>query len=243
MFLLLTLACSSTTEGLSADGELLLAATSRSEEVLMADRTAPAAGVPDGEGPPPFATCDPTGHFVDLQAWYDTDGDGELSDAEAEAVRDAREARGSEEGRRMEGMFHVLGLVYDLDLSRILDDAERATLFEDMTARCEVIRAAVVAEYDLDGDGALSAEEEAAATQDIEAELEAERGECEGGPPPGERGGPPSLVEGELSVPPPLAAWDADQDGLFSDTELTTLRADLRERVRMGAPLLDAYGG
>lgn len=243
MFLLLTLACSSATEGLSADGELLLAATSRSEEVLMADRTAAVVGVPEGEGPPPFATCDPTGHFVDLQASYDTDGDGALSEAEAQAVREAREARGGEEDRRMEGMFHVLGLVYDLDLSRSLDDAERATLFEDMTARCEVIRAAVVAEYDLDGDGVVSAEEEAAAVADIEAELGEQRGECEGGPPPGERGAPPSLVEGELSVPPPLAAWDADQDGLFSDAELTTLRAELRERVRSGAPLLDAYEG
>lgn len=254
--LLAFIACESSLDGLSAVDELTLSAASAKEEALLDGEDSVAAAMPAAEASMPFAECDALGRFDELKAGYDADGNGELSASEEEAVLAAREDRGSPAARHLDGIWHVLGLVYDLDLSRSLDDAERATLLADMTLRCDAIQARLLADYDLDGDGTLNDEEQAAALADLEAAFaEGHEGTCpdgEMGPPPGDSGermgAPPSGGEapawmdlGELAVPPPLQSYDTDGDGLFSDTELTAMRTSMRAVIQSGEPLFDAF--
>jgi len=261
MFTILALiACSdSGLTALSATDELTLSAASTKEEVLVDGEDAAAASMPEREAPPPpFSECDALGRFEDLRAEYDSDGDGTLSADEEQAVLDAREERGDPADRHMQGLWHMLGLVYDLDESHSLDDTERRTMLEDMTVRCDALQAQLLAEFDTDGDGVLSEDELAVATSEAEAAFEeghdqtcpgmegggAEGGgrpEGEGAPPEG-GGEPPEFLEGgDRAVPPPFVEFDTDGDGLLSDSELTTLRETMRERIRSGEPLVDAF--
>lgn len=247
--------CSDTSlSALTATEELTLSAASTKEEVLLDGEDAAAAAMPEHEAPTPMGECDAFARFQELQASYDTDGDGTLSATEEEAVIAARGDRGSEADRHLQGLWHMLGLVYDLDESRSLDDTERAALFDDMTVRCDALQAKLVEEFDADGDGALSEEELATATEAMEAAFEEGRegtcpeGEMGGERPEGDSGerpeelGPPPALEGDTrAVPPPFADFDTDGDGVFSDAELATLRETVREQIRSGEPLVDSF--
>lgn len=258
MFILSTLAlvaCSdSGLTALSATDELTLSAASTKEEVLVDGDDAAAAAMPEHEAPPPFAECDAFARFQELQASYDTDGDGALSATEEEAVLAARGDRGAEADRHLQGLWHMLGLVYDLDESRSLDDTERAALLDDMTVRCDTIQAQLLVEYDADGDGALSEAELATAAEEMQAafeegheatcpggEMGGERPEGDSGRPEGAGEPPPFLEDGTRAVPPPFESFDADGDGVFSDAELATLRETVRAQIRSGEPLVDSF--
>lgn len=209
--------------------------TAQAEDVLAVAATAGEEEFVDGRGAlgsdaaqPLFRGCDANAAFADLFAAADTDGSGALEDSEARPVR-----RGPPPEH-----WAVLALVYDADDSGDLSDAERQALLDDFTARCEVLTERVIAEFDADGDGALSAEEQATA----EAALADRHEECTGGGPPpgdaptdGERPPPPDAASGD--VPPPLLdAFDADGSGDLDTSELDTLRTTVRARIRSGEP-------
>jgi len=76
---------------------------------------------------------------------FDKDGDGKLSDEEAKAAREARQAKAAEaEKKRLEK--------YDTDKDGKLSEAERKTMREELEAK----RKALVEKYDADKDGKLS---------------------------------------------------------------------------------------
>lgn len=242
--------------GLSSDAELLLAATSGEEEGY-ASRSEYGATTPvdDPDQPPLFRECDAEGNFLGLVQRYDGDGDGQLRPPEQDAVEDARADRDPREQQMMQDRWHMLGLIYDLDRDGELSESERATLFADFTERCAALHAQILADFDADGDGVLSEEEQATAEATIreqheQAAADYEGGDCEGERPEG--GGPPDGGEppdggapsGEMggrpdpdSVPPPLSEFDTDGDGLWSEDELSALRAVAREQIQSGAPL------
>jgi hypothetical protein len=115
--------------------------------------------------------------------------------------------------------------------------------------------------FDADGDGALSDAEIATAEATLDAEREAAHAaleavcdaatdtealpECDrpdGGPHDDrdDHDGDRHDREGRdlTLVPPPLSAYDTDADGTWDDDELAAFRAELRERIRTGEPLV-----
>jgi hypothetical protein len=218
----------------------------------------------DRQGPPPmFRECDALGTYTGLFSAYDENEDGELGAPEQDEVMD--EQQGPQKGPR-DHLLGMLRVVYDVDADGQFSEAERATLLADFTERCENIHAQVLAEFDADGDGELNDEEQEAARTAHQERMEAARAdmeecreamgmdECEGKPEGGEggerggegseggeRGAPPEGAEGEGEGPPPIRGpladeFDADGDGEISESELETLRADVRERITSGAP-------
>jgi hypothetical protein len=255
---------------LTAQDELLLSAISGEEDYLGGAETvsggseAPAQGGAeadraegDRQGTPPmFRECDAAGTYTGLFSAYDEDADGELGAPEQDEVMS--EHAGPDQGPRGQ-LLGMLRVVYDVDADGQFSDAERATLLEDFTARCEAIHEAVLAEFDADGDGELNDAEQEAARDAHQERMEAARedmedcreamgmDECdggEGGGGGGERGDgpPPEGAEGEGERgdgPPPIRGpladeFDADGDGELSESELDTLRTELRARIRSG---------
>lgn len=208
----------------NAEDSLTSAAISGQEEELAS------SGMGRGNGPglDPMRGCDARADHEALWARADIDGSGKLdNDEQDETVR---------EHGRPPRHFHMLRWVYDTDDSGELDDAERAVLLEDHTARCDALQARLLAEFDADGNGTLDdAELEAA-----EAAREAAR--AEGGGRPEGVGGRPEGAGGRGagrpmvgSAPPPVVdEFDADGNGTLSDEEKATARATLRERIRSG---------
>jgi hypothetical protein len=79
---------------------------------------------------------------------FDKDGDGKLSDEEAKAAREARQAKAEEARKKMLEK-------YDTDKDGKLSDEERKTMQTELEAK----RKALVEKYDADKDGKLSREE------------------------------------------------------------------------------------
>lgn len=247
---------------LNAESELLLSATMGEEEgVLGADAKSELLSSTDPDRPQLFRDCATEDDYSHIWGQYDTDGDGALSETERDAVAEAREGRSREEDHRMAQRWEMITLIYDVDADGALSESERGELESDFSARCEALHARLVAEFDTDGDGELSAEEQATAEEAMAArfeEMRSEEGERPDGPPEGEEGGPPqgqggpggsedceggppAGAQGEGmdsgALPPPVAEFDTDGDGVLSDSELTALREDLRARIRSGEPL------
>lgn len=259
--LLFTLAACEDSASSTVDAKelLLLSAISGEEDSLAGDLSASSRG--DGEGPeadraappPMFRECDAEGEFVGLFNAYDEDASGAL---DGEEPTEVEADHGGRPGGPRDGLRHLIGFVYDLDQSHSLEDSELAVLFDDFTARCGAIQERLLAEFDADGDGALSEAEQAEARAAHEARMEAERAameacRCDGerpggrgeGPPEGERGeGPPPRGEGgEPPFGPLEQAYDTDGDGALSEAERSAareaLRADLRAGERPGPEL------
>jgi hypothetical protein len=104
-----------------------------------------------------------------------------------------------------------------------------------------------------DYDGALSADEEAAARSALE---EGAHGQCpeeggrseEGGRP--EEGGAEGRSDSSRPAGPPpegeyppfiVDEFDLDADGTLSSSELETVRTTIRERIRAGEPLVGPF--
>ena len=263
--LLFTLAaCEDTADSLADAKEmLLLSAISGEEDSLAGDLSASsraddAGPEADRAAPPPmFRECDAEGEFVGLFNAYDEDASGAL---DGEEPTEVEADHGGRPGGPRDGLRHLIGFVYDLDQSHSLEDSELAVIFDDFTARCGAIQERLLAEFDADGDGALSEAEQEVARAAHEARMEEERAameacRCDGerpehgeeggrgeGPPEGERGeGPPEGERGEPPFGPLEQAYDTDGDGALSETELSAareaLRADLRAGERPGPEL------
>lgn len=177
-----------------------------------------------------FRECDAEGTFLGYVDAYDEDASGLLEGEEAEAVE--REHGSGRPGPR-EHFAHLLRVVYDADQSGEFEGGELDALFADFTTRCEAIHEAVLADYDADGDGVLSEDEEASARAGHQATVAAMREQhaaCrqEQAPERPERGGAP--------FGPLEQEFDADGSGDLSAEELETLRVELRARIVSGAP-------
>lgn len=229
MVLIYLFACSGLSFDLTGEEELVLAAASGPEEAMVEGATPVSSAMPEGERPDPMRECDASGDFSHLLGQYDADGDGNLDRREEGDVDEARGFRGEEERHRVEGAWAMLLAVYDDDGSCSLEETERTTLLDDFTARCDALQARLLEEFDADGDGALSAEEEATARASLQSRAP------EGAPP--ERGERPEGGPCEGTVPPPLAAYDTDSDGYFSADEYATMRPLVRQEVREGGPV------
>jgi Ca2+-binding EF-hand superfamily protein len=229
-------------------------------EALLADVThGPEELLVSGHGDVPAAdalvrTCDPAAEYAALLDTYDADGDGSFSDEEAEAIH---EALGGAHGPHGHGLIRLLRIVYDIDQDGSFSEEELATLFEDFAARCDTLQAELLARFDTDLDGTLSAAELTVAAETLASEAEAAeaaeadddhdghgerhhgRGDHDGHDDHDDHddhgwfGGAPDLTE----VPPEYAEWDTDGDGTWSEAELEAFRAEWRERIRTGLPL------
>jgi len=241
---------------LDAEKELMLSAISSEREALVQDDdqlgSAPDRAEPDQ--PRLDGDCDVQGHFEQIFARYDEDTSGELEEPEEMDVSAERDHRSDDERMRRIHAWVALEVTFDADDDGALSEAERQTLMDDFTIRCEVMQERILADFDADGDGELSEAEMAEAEAELEArraeheaEREAQGGERGEGPPEGaeggERGGeqggerpdgPPSMEELRAGF---LSHWDTDGDGETDADERAEGRADMRERITSGAPL------
>jgi len=96
---------------------------------------------------------------------FDTDGDGELSDAERQAARAQWEARAGE-GRQ------VMMRRYDKDGDGELSESERQAARAEIGQLRDQIRERIMPQYDLDGNGELNDQEREAAGPAFRAEYE-----------------------------------------------------------------------
>lgn len=224
--LLLATACE-TTDEVSADDALVQTAIAGEEESLSRDNFAM-----DEEAPQPLLReCDAQRDYDKLFADADQDASGELEDPEQEGVQTNHPPPFAP------GPWQLITFVYDTDRSGTLEEAERAVLLDDFTARCEALHDKLLSEFDADASGDLDDSELATAKQALDERRPPppEDGERPDGPPEGtdsDRPGPPP--EGEL--PPPLRGFDEDGDGELSEAEFAALQADVREHIRNGDP-------
>lgn len=132
---------------------------------------------PEVEQPEPRRWRDPgdVGDEARSQEWermraeafrrLDTDGDGELSEAERNAARAEWEARSSD-------MRRLMMRRYDRDGDGELSPEERTAAREEGRLVRQEIRDRIVPQYDTDGDGELSESEREAARPAFEAEFQ-----------------------------------------------------------------------
>jgi hypothetical protein len=162
--------------GTTAEDLLTSKAVTGQEETYVED------GMAADDALPLFHECDAQQTFEGLLAEADSDASGALEQDEANSV---------EKAHRPPPFWPFLHFIYDADDSKDLDEAERQTLLDDHTVRCDAIYAKIVADFDVDGDGALSDEEKAAAAEEIAAnpKPQGEPGECEMGGAGGPEGG------------------------------------------------------
>lgn len=242
--------CSSSVDSITGQQELALTALSGEEEELMSGSSD--LGTPAGEAgadvdrPPMFRDCDAEAVLERIVARYDDDGDGVVKEQpEEDAVWEARQDRPDHAQHRRARAWHRLQFVYDVDDSGDLDDSEMATMLDDFTVRCEAIHERLLEDFDADGSGDLDDDELAAAHAEMEARREERRAEMEGSDGPshgdtgeghGDTGGHPEMGGGP-SGDPMLDTWDVDEDGELSAEELSTMRAEVRERIRSGEPM------
>ena len=95
----------------------------------------------------------------DFMARFDTDGDGEISEEEREAIREAFQAQ------RRERMLERMTERFDADGDGELNDEERLAAEAELEARDIERRARMVERFDTDGDGQLSDAENQAARE------------------------------------------------------------------------------
>ncbi len=95
----------------------------------------------------------------DFMARFDTDGDGEISEEEREAIREAFQAQ------RRERMLERMTERFDADGDGELNDEERLAAEAELEARDIERQARMVERFDTDGDGQLSDAENQAARE------------------------------------------------------------------------------
>lgn len=140
-------------------------------------------------------------------------------------------AEGVTLGRPPHGRGH-LAPVYDADESRSLDDTELAALQADVTAGCTARNAALITDFDEDGDGLLSQAEWDAARAARRAAHEEERAGLDT-----DGDGEISSEEHDAARAALIATWDADGSGDLDEDERAAMRTDLQALVRAGEPL------
>jgi Ca2+-binding EF-hand superfamily protein len=175
--------------------------------IVLAAAVARAEG-PAPEGPGPVGPG-PFGHLrEELLKKFDTDGDGQLNDAERAAAREALKQRIAEEKQKFLEKW-------DKDGDGTLSDAEKAAAREALGQRIreevQARRQEFIKKWDTDGDGKLSEEERKAALDSLPEDKRQE-----------------ILARHQKA----LEEFDADGDGKLNDQERAAARDALRERIK-----------
>jgi hypothetical protein len=211
-----------------------------------ADETSVLPGEPgDGDG-----VCDFGARRARVMARYDANGDGHLGPVERQQLKADLEARtGHPVALRLAiaHRVHVLKRVkwvFDENNDGVLSADERTALVDAMQARCERLKAQVVARFDADGDGVLNAAERQAAKDAFWARAQAARQAVLA---QYDANGNGVLDDGERLVlrADRLAAWqarkaavkaqfDTDGDGVLSDAEKQALKQAIQQRIIEG---------
>jgi len=140
-------------------------------------------------------------------------------------------AEGVTLGRPPHGRGH-LAPVYDADESHSLDDTELAALQADVTAGCTARNAALITDFDEDGDSLLSQAEWDAAREARRAAHEEERASLDA-----DGDGEISSEEHDAARAALIATWDADSSGDLDEAERAAMRTDVQALVLAGEPL------
>ncbi len=152
----------------------------------------------------------------ELLKQFDTDGDGQLSETEREAVKAHMEAKKAAFIKK-----------YDLDADGELNEDETAAMKASIKEKMEAMKADLLTKFDADGDGKLTGEERKAAGEAARPLIAEITGGFGMGPQHGQRGdqarrGPqgPQGAEGrEAMKAQMLEKFDTDGDGKLDETE------------------------
>jgi Ca2+-binding EF-hand superfamily protein len=182
-----------------------------------ADVDASATEAADGAAPAPESAgdvCDFSAKRKQVLDTYDENKNGKLETGELRALKGdlgwvaSVSPRFSRLGWRLRHhAFRVVRWAFDADGDRQLSTEERAALIDALEARCERLRAAVLAKYDANQDGALDAKERAAVRSDLRAKVQARYQEL-------------------------LTKYDTNVDGSLDATERAHIRADVLSALR-----------
>lgn len=260
-FLLTSLACGTYDE----DAEFTLDQTALASS-LTHDPDSPLDDAPEGEatesaegqveeatGEDTFSEGDSEGycrpeHIRErILSEYDEDGDGVLSFAEKQKLRQDASSMSDRPNKRKlkwaKRKLRKLKWVYDADESKSLDENEKANLRSDLRARCLNRKAAILAEFDLDDDGVLNDEEKENVKTAWRAKKEARKQELleahdtngDGILDEQEKEAAKDARKAHVSEKRQAlkAQFDTDQDGVLSLEERTALREHLRTRIRL----------
>ncbi|MFT3711710.1 MAG: calcium-binding protein [Archangium sp.] len=174
--------------------ELSLTADADDSAVLPAEMASDADGV-----------CDLQGRKARVLARYDANGNGQLDRPELAALRADLIDRGGFAARfaiaHRRHVLRRLAWVFDDNGDGQLSADERTALIDALQARCERIKANVIARFDANGDGSLDQTERQAAKDALRARLEQERQRI-------------------------LTAYDVNQNGVLDEGERLQLRSD-----------------
>lgn len=170
-----------------------------------------------------FRDCDTARTYVELFESADDDGDGELSESEADA---AVGAYAIDEAQA--ALLGLVQLIYDLDDDGSFSQSELDALFDDFSARCESLQDELVVQGV--GDGAsqgggdrYSSEGGRPPRQEEAGEMDECRRSCSG------------RDRGESAgMGPVVDEFDRDGDGELMDAELDEARSTIRARLRRG---------
>ncbi len=164
-----------------------------------------------------YTPCDFDANKQKIIDTYDADGDGQLDNAEAQALRAEIEGAVARRPRLQQLVQHVrhsafyrVKWAFDEDGDGTLDDAEKQAMVAAMEARCSAVHDEALSRWDADGDGALSADELIAARAALRARLVAKRDAV-------------------------MAEYDANGDGILDVTERAAMRADVASELRSRA--------
>jgi Ca2+-binding EF-hand superfamily protein len=193
-----------------------------------------------GDQPFVVESCGFDAIVAQVVAHFDTDGSGDLNEAERAAV--------SEEFGDPTDRLQILMSVYDTDGSGSLEASELAVLKTDLEARCQTLRTGLLERFDTNGDGALDASEREAirtGLRDRFGERHAARigefdrnGDGSLGPLERRRAGERVRERVEERRAALADQFDADQNGELDATERAGLAAQLRKCVRAEEPLM-----
>lgn len=168
----------------SAEDQIAMYAIS-SEDARASGDSTEAAVAESFAAPRPMGECDPRGAFAETFDRFDHDGDGAIEGEESEEVDEELGPRDEAHRGPREAMWELLSTVYDTDGDGEISDSERDVMLGDFEIRCEVLHeellasgpppmgeegecerpegpppeggtSPLVAEFDADGDGALS---------------------------------------------------------------------------------------
>lgn len=171
----------------------LVSATSADESAALPELSSDADGV-----------CDVQGRRQRVLARYDANGNGQLEGPELQALRSDLADRSFATRLGVAHRRHVLRRlhwVFDENGDGQLSNDERTALVDALEARCERIKAQVLARFDANADGQLDEAERQAAKDALRARIETFRANV-------------------------LSHYDANGNGVLDDGERAALRDD-----------------
>jgi EF hand len=194
--------------------------------------------------------CDVGARRARVLARYDANDDGRLEATERAALKADLEARVGHPLAVRFGLAHRahvmrrLHWVFDTDGDGALSSDERTAMVDALEARCERLRAAVIARFDANGDGSLDATERQAAKDAFVARVQAARQQVlaqydtngNGVLDDGERA---ALRDDRIAAfkarrAAVVSQFDANHDGVLDDAEKLALKNAIIQRIEEG---------